>query len=273
VTVRQLLFRGFNFFPDYALKGFLAGIYYRLLFSLNNTWEKKFRLTLEDGYFRATFNGKSYTFAINPLDELKFSFHGYLKNHHLQKGDVVVDGGAFPGEFALVCSSLVGDEGKVIAFEPDPHNYWHVKELLERNGIKNVILLNSGLWNTDTVLKFDSNKAISSKVLVGECGANSDAIEIKCVSLDRELERLGIDKVSFIKFDIEGAEMNALLGAKNLLLRDDVSLAIASYHIVEGEMTFGPVEKILKDFGYQAFTQNLVRLTPGHESFTTFAGK
>jgi FkbM family methyltransferase len=241
VTVRQLLFRGFNFFPDYALKGFLAGIYYRLLFSLNNTWEKKFRLTLEDGYFRATFNGKSYTFAINPLDELKFSFHGYLKNHHLQKGDVVVD--------------------------------WHVKELLERNGIKNVILLNSGLWNTDTVLKFDSNKAISSKVLVGECGANSDAIEIKCVSLDRELERLGIDKVSFIKFDIEGAEMNALLGAKNLLLRDDVSLAIASYHIVEGEMTFGPVEKILKDFGYQAFTQNLVRLTPGHESFTTFAGK
>jgi dephospho-CoA kinase len=78
--------------------------------------------------------------------------------------------------------------------------------------------------------------------------------EISAVSIDNELERLGVNKVDFIKMDIEGSEVKAVEGAKKTLTANSVNLAVASYHILNGEETFSAVEDILKKFGYYAKT-------------------
>jgi hypothetical protein len=55
--------------------------------------------------------------------------------------------------------------------------------------------------------------------------------------------------------DIEGSELQALKGAEHILKTNKTNLAIASYHIINGEETSTEAENILKGFGYQAATE------------------
>ena len=61
---------------------------------------------------------------------------------NIKKGDVVIDCGANIGYYSLLFSKLVGDSGKVFAFEPDPTNFSLLQKNLKENNIKNVIALN-----------------------------------------------------------------------------------------------------------------------------------
>lgn len=158
-------------------------------------------------------------------------------------GDVVVDAGAFPGDVTIFSSRKVGDAGKVIAFEPNPVNFKHLKNNVEAFGCKNVILLHKGLWNDDRTLKM-SGKGVSSHL-----NSKGD-VEVPLVSLDNELARLGIKSIDLITMDIEGAEVEALKGARKVLTENKVNLAIGSYHEFEGQKTQGGVEEVLKEYGY-----------------------
>ena len=61
--------------------------------------------------------------------------------------------------------------------------------------------------------------------------------------------------------DIEGAEFEAINGAKKTLLNNRVNLAIASYHIVKVKKTYAGVEKMLKSLGFRVKTGYPVHLT------------
>jgi len=63
-----------------------------------------------------------------------------------------------------------------------------------------------------------------------------------------------MDRVDFVKMDIEGAEIEALKGMKGVLRNSRPHLAVASYHVVEGSRTSGRVERILKGLGYRTVT-------------------
>ncbi len=65
----------------------------------------------------------------------------------LKKGDIVYDIGAHVGYFTLLASVLVGDEGKVIAFEPSLRNFLFLKKHIKINKLKNVICLNVAVSN------------------------------------------------------------------------------------------------------------------------------
>ena len=89
------------------------------------------------------------------------------------------------------------------------------------------------------------------------------------VALDSELIKLGIKNVDFIKMDIEGAEMETIRGCQNILLRDDVNLAIASYHLVNGKKTCFKVERLLKEMGFKtktAFPEHLTTYATKNQS-------
>jgi FkbM family methyltransferase len=176
---------------------------------------------------------------------------GYLKNYKIKPGDIVIDVGGYEGTFSIYAAKIVGEIGKVIVFEPDTENCRRLSENIKLNGLKNVIIVNKALWCKNGKLKFNNKHTAGASF---NFNASPYAKEIDVVSLDSELNKLGIDKVDFIKMDIEGSEVEALKGAKNVLMQNKVNLAVASYHIINGEETSTEVENILRKFGYQAKT-------------------
>ncbi|HIH23797.1 TPA: FkbM family methyltransferase [Candidatus Woesearchaeota archaeon] len=199
-------------------------------------------------------------FVHNPAMEVDLP--GYLKNYTLKKGDVVIDGGAFEGHYVIYASKKVGPKGKVIAFEPDPYNYWLLERNIKRNKIDNVILVKKGLWNKDTKTQFIVDGVISRIVDVTDIEKTKALNTIDVVSLDAELRRLGIKKVSFIKMDVEGAEIEALRGARRTLKENNVHFAIASYHILpSGERSADVLARMMPKMGYQVSSGYPIHLT------------
>jgi FkbM family methyltransferase len=184
------------------------------------------------------------------------SFHkenlGYLKHCDLSPGDVVIDAGGYEGTFSIYAAKAVGATGTVVVFEPDTGNCRKLESNVRLNGLQNVIIINKALWSEDKTLKFNNKHTAGASFFFN---ASPHIAEVSAVSLDNELGRLGISGVNFIKTDIEGSEIRAIEGAKQVLTDNNVHLVVASYHIVNGEETSTEVENILKRFGYEAMTE------------------
>jgi FkbM family methyltransferase len=184
---------------------------------------------------------------------------GYLMQHSLERGDVVVDAGAYEGVFSILASRLIGPEGRVIAFEPDSQNRLRLEANIRSNRCGNIMVVAKGLWSSDGALRFCESggdfSCISSEDLdtpVSNGWNYNTTVEV--TSLDAELERLGVDRLDFLKADVEGAEIEMLKGGKRLLEGGEVRSSIASYHTVEGRMSCYAVEDELRSYGYEAET-------------------
>jgi FkbM family methyltransferase len=208
-------------------------------------------------------NGIKIFSYYNLYREYSRGLNCYLSHYTLKPGDIVIDAGAYVGSFTLYASKIVGEQGKIISFEPDPINYQKLLRNIELNGEKNIIAINKGLYSRNDLLKFylgeHNTTLIASKNL-----SKKQITELPVVQLDDVLKSLNIHKVDFIKMDIEGAEIEALKGANKILESRDLELAIASYHFVDNEQTYKIIERDLISRGYFCETK-----CPQH--LTTFA--
>jgi FkbM family methyltransferase len=252
-----ILRRLFRIIPGSIFKNFLKCFYY-------NTKKPGLNAFYKDGYFTAHFKDIIVKEYGSPCGDLTSPMIGYLKKYEIKKGDIVVDAGAYLGTFTILASKLVGDSGKVISFEPDPQNYSMLLKNIKLNDIKNVITINKGLWSRDTELNLNIQSDRSS--FLPETSESKTIVSTTVVSLDNELKRLKINKIDFIKMDVEGAELEALKGSEKILRNNKVNLAVASYHIVNGQKTCFEIEKMLSDLGYSTETS-----FPEH--LTTYAHK
>ena len=137
-------------------------------------------------------------------------------------GEYFVDGGAFDLKTSLILSKKTLVK-KVYAFEADLLNKEKIEDSQEKNPELSVELHMQGLWDKQETLFFESGEEMESKIADNEAEGNS---RIEAVSLDEAVN----DKVTFIKMDIEGAELKALQGAKNTIMKQHPKLAICVYH-------------------------------------------
>ncbi|MNO27494.1 hypothetical protein D3C76_173700 [compost metagenome] len=136
--------------------------------------------------------------------------------------EVFVDAGCFDFGNSLVFKKWSNNSyEKIYAFEPDPLNYKKCKEVILEKGVKNVEMINAGLWSENTTLHFNADGSGGSSI---EMDGTSN---VNVVSLDSVLNG---QRASFIKMDIEGAEMEALQGAQNTIVKHRPRLAICIYH-------------------------------------------
>jgi FkbM family methyltransferase len=161
----------------------------------------------------------------------------------VRPGDVVIDCGAHVGAFTR--QALAAGAKLVVSVEPSPVN----AELLRRNladeiQAGRVIVYQKGVWNEESSLPFfvdPNNSAGSSFVFEDHAGhdhsaaADSSIIEVPLTTIDALVAELGLEKVDFIKMDIEGAEQNALRGAVQTLKTFRPHMALASYHVVDDQ--------------------------------------
>lgn len=181
---------------------------------------------------------------------------GYELHYHLKLRDIVVDAGAYPGDYAVFASRKIGKTGKIICFEPDEINRSILKKNLEHEGKNNFIIIPKGLWNKNTRLTFKSSDGLHSTLF-----SKNGESKIEVVKLDDELKKLGINKIDVLKMDIEGAEIEAIQGAIKTLRSNNVKVMIASYHMVEGKRTSYFIEDFLSSLGYNSLSDFPKHLT------------
>jgi FkbM family methyltransferase len=184
---------------------------------------------------------------------LPFSYGIYLKCFNNRKGSVVIDCGAHIGNCALLFSRAVGPTGVVICLEPFIESYQNLKKRIKKLKLRNVIAINKGLWHKSISLPLNVySNSISCKVTMDQdkSATSKNTLGIECITIDKLVAELGLQSVDFIKMDIEGAEIEALQGASNTLMELKPQVAIASYHLRDGQLTYLEVEKILAGHNY-----------------------
>lgn len=143
----------------------------------------------------------------------------------LSKNEVILDLGAYDGdtirEFLAVTD---GEYEKIIAFEPDAKNY---KKLMKKTeNLSRIDRFNVGAWNKEETLYFQKKAARGSRT-------EKDGIPVEFRSVDGTVT----DKVTFIKMDIEGAELKALEGAERTIRENLPKLYVCAYHRDEDMFT------------------------------------
>lgn len=139
-----------------------------------------------------------------------------------ERGDVVLDLGAFLGDSAVAFSRLVGDAGHVWSFEALASQFETLGKNLARFGCDNVTPCFNAAWNRKEELYMSSNRGSSS---IG--GRENPVLGVR---IDDFVQEHGIEKIDFIKMDIEGAEQEALEGAVETISRLKPKLALSAYH-------------------------------------------
>jgi FkbM family methyltransferase len=142
-----------------------------------------------------------------------------LFNKEIAKGDVVVDIGANIGYYTLIAARLVGPDGKVFAFEPDPTNFGLMKKNVEMNGYQNVVLVQKAVANNTEKIKLYLSEENKGDHRIYDPHDGRTSIEIDAIRLDDFLRDHG-ERVDFIKMDIQGAEGGAIQGMPLLLQRN-----------------------------------------------------
>jgi FkbM family methyltransferase len=136
-------------------------------------------------------------------------------------GGTVFDVGAHAGYYTLAASRLVGEKGRVVAFEPDPVNLGYLREHVQRNGARNVTIVPRPVGEQHgRVVSFVENPGhrYESSLSGGPAGSGEvyGGERTKLVSLDR-LVADGLPVPDLVKMDIEGAESSAIVGAPELV--------------------------------------------------------
>ena len=177
----------------------------------------------------------------------------------LRPGMTVIDIGANMGYYSLVAARVVGMQGHVYAFEPDPQNF----SLLARNREENK------LWNIEVSPFAVSNKHEKRTFFRDRhnsgghtfCQKNlptfeAGSLEIEAITLDYFLRDKGNPRVDWIKMDVQGAEGLVIDGAIETLKQPGIHLLMEFWP--EGLMRLKSDPRVvlekLKDLGFSIFT-------------------
>lgn len=148
----------------------------------------------------------------------------YFKRLSFSSEEVFIDGGACQGDSIFAFMEKMNNKfHKIYAFEPNRIYYNAVKTLFRKN--ENITVFNSGIYSDNTKLYFKEHRH-GSRFVEDKMG-----IEVCVSALDKTIPEE--EKVTFIKFDIEGSELDGLKGAENIIKRNKPKLAICVYHKLE----------------------------------------
>lgn len=153
----------------------------------------------------------------------------YIFNKLLKKGMVVLDIGANIGYFTLIASKLVGDKGKIYAFEPAPNNLKYLRKNIQINKVKNVEIVNKCVSNEDKIILLYLNKEDHSSHSIINI-KQQKSIDVSAITLNKMFKKDSF-VINFIKMDIEGAEMNALIGMNEIIEKNKVTYILTEVNL------------------------------------------
>ena len=147
-----------------------------------------------------------------------------------RRGDFVLDCGGCYGDTALYFAHKVGPEGRVFSFEFVPANLdiWHKNIELNPNLKPAIRLVEAPVSDKSGQKLFIEGSGPGTRIV--QKPSSTSAASVLTVAIDDVIEREDIKKVDFVKMDIEGSELAALLGAEKTLCKFRPTLAVSVYH-------------------------------------------
>ena len=199
-------------------------------------------------------SGVSLYFPGIPEDDVMDT---YIAWHAPKQGDIVWDAGAHAGATSYFLSRMVGDTGKVYAFEPDNLAYEYLLKNIALHKLENVVPVKKALSGSTGVATFSMD---------GTMGAG---IQDYVVYVDRQhlssVQTLSIQDAcaemncvpTYVKMDIEGSEIAAIEGSLDFLKSHPIHFAIETNHVVNDELTCVALEKLFPSIGYEVKTSSM----------------
>jgi FkbM family methyltransferase len=171
-------------------------------------------------------------------------------------GDVFYDVGANLGFFSVLVGRLVGTSGAVYAFEPVPANASMVERNARQNGLSNIKVLRIALCREDGMGELLLTHYVGGAVLksVGTPPLDlSGSVMVETACLDRLVDRQHIKPPNIVKIDVEGAEMDVLLGMESILRRWHPKIVLELDDETEAgcEDKVSACQSFLHNLGYQ----------------------
>lgn len=166
----------------------------------------------------------------------------YTDFANLQPGNVVIDLGAYSGLTSIVFAEKVGRDGLVIAVEADEDNYKCAEINTNRYYIKNIDLLYGAAWSHNKGIEFSCEMNMGSSA-VDIVGGRGRVTKVPSYTLS-DIAR-GLDRVDFVKIDIEGGEVEVVKDWE-FFNRCNPKMIIETH----GKGTDEAVQSTLESYGY-----------------------
>lgn len=140
--------------------------------------------------------------------------------------ETFIDCGGYDGKTSMdFMNEVQGNFKRIVIFEPDSNCEPMIKKNLPND--ERIVLIKKGVWNKKAELEFIASGDSASHVIENDNSEQTNKELISVVSIDECYE---CKDATFIKMDLEGAEMKALEGARQTILRNKPKLAICIYH-------------------------------------------
>lgn len=228
---------------DFGNQAVIRMNYTKLLLD-NSEWKDKYRVVTINDYLccgEDEFIVPIYSGSLEATDIIKrfgenvyFPKYaevliGVLGNQYFdvfpaENDEIVCDCGAYDGTTEMQISDWTSNSyTKIYAFEPNEMNCNMCKNFYANNNLKNIELIKKGTWSENTTLYFSMDEESTGGRLLEE-GTNC----VPVTTIDSVVSEK--EKVTYIKMDVEGAELQSLKGAKETIMRDTPKLAICIYH-------------------------------------------
>ncbi len=222
-----------------------------------------------------------YCRALRRFDEGKEPDLAIIK-YIIDKGDTVIDIGANVGWYTKYLSDLVAETGKVISIEPIPETFSILCYCVKKLKMNNVKLYNYAISDTHGMCEMEVPKYdfggfnyYQSRIISNNQNKISSLKYFSVITecIDNILEELG-NKVSFIKCDVEGNELNVIKGALKVISKNKpVWLIELSSDPDENDSYASKLVTIMQENGYSPYWFNKNRLYKrlvGHKSTNYF---
>jgi len=175
------------------------------------------------------------------------------KYYGFELGETIVECGAYLGYFSLRASEIVGESGRIIAIEPIEENLRIFRENVRVNNINNIIIIPKGIWKVPRQ-KFIYREQRQRASLIENVVEEKEKCVIDCDSIDNILDKFKLDKIGFIRIQVNGAEFEALEGLRHTLPKTKRILVSALYKR-NGKYAYSSVEEILKRQGFRTMVE------------------
>jgi len=259
----KLKFRGFKTNPDYLD-----------IFSILKPWIPKnlepecFRLAL-DVITRYKYPHMRPDLSLNGYDVSEmFGFHGQHKDNIFsiesksdrerlirsflpQSDDIIIDCGSYIGLGDIRLSKEV-DKGKIIAIEASRDCFELLSHNIRSNNIKNIIPLHKAIWNSKCTINLNTGNAQANS-LINEISKWDSSELVEAISIDEVVAEMELTKVSMISLTLNGAEVEAIDGAKNTLKKYKPRIRLAGWYSRGDKRIADILKPKLEQYGYETF--------------------
>lgn len=193
----------------------------------NLTW-------LKTAYGRSNLSGEPFSigFDLSRINRTSSEMYNCLKAGQLwdaeivrtlidilQPGDSFIDIGGHIGYFSLLARQMVGDTGKIYAFEANPETYLTLLSSVLTNRYSNVFAINCALSDRVGIANFASDlveNAMSSlsREIYGRREEDIQRISVLTSTLDVLYQQLAMESIRSVKIDVEGFETAVISGGR-----------------------------------------------------------